>query len=471
MSASIRVLSGARAGERHTLARDETRLGRHPDAELQFNPDIDVEVSAWHAAISRVGERWLLRDLGSRNGTYVNGHRIDAETELHPGDRIRLGPTGPELDFLADPPTVPATDSFPSPEKVGPAQTSATMPPERTESTTQRIRALVRRQTRTLRLLVVAAAGVLAASIIMFTLLAHRQQRAWQRERAALQQRTDSVLATSEATIRQLRGQVGGLAGALSRSRMQVADLSTQLRRAPTHSSDSMVVQALERRLQSVTAELSRQQLAASLNFGTIRNANQRAIAVIYVQFRDGQIASGTAFAVRPGGILITNRHVVAGPAGDQKPSRVAVQFAGSRQVWPARVLATDPVADLAVVKVENIMGSVPIVAGLDARPDTLARGSPVVLIGYPLGGRSDPSGDSASVPQPLLTAGILSDFNSGHIQVLGYGAAGASGSPILDRDGKVIGVLYGGTRRGHQQILLGAPSSAIIQLLDDLRP
>jgi hypothetical protein len=51
----------------------------------------DPSVSRRHAELRRDGERWLLRDLGSRNGTRVNGVRVVAEVEVCPGDRVGFG--------------------------------------------------------------------------------------------------------------------------------------------------------------------------------------------------------------------------------------------------------------------------------------------------------------------------------------------------------------------------------------------
>lgn len=48
-------------------------------------------VSRHHAELRREGERWLLRDVGSRNGTRVNGMRVLEPMEVHPGDRVALG--------------------------------------------------------------------------------------------------------------------------------------------------------------------------------------------------------------------------------------------------------------------------------------------------------------------------------------------------------------------------------------------
>jgi pSer/pThr/pTyr-binding forkhead associated (FHA) protein len=53
---------------------------------------VDAEgVSRMHAMLERFGDAWCVRDLGSRNGTFVNGKRIVSERALHSGDEIVLG--------------------------------------------------------------------------------------------------------------------------------------------------------------------------------------------------------------------------------------------------------------------------------------------------------------------------------------------------------------------------------------------
>ena len=63
-------------------------IGRTGDCDFTI-PQADI--SRRHAEIRRDGEQWLVRDLGSTNGTFVNGARIAAECALSPGDRIELG--------------------------------------------------------------------------------------------------------------------------------------------------------------------------------------------------------------------------------------------------------------------------------------------------------------------------------------------------------------------------------------------
>jgi pSer/pThr/pTyr-binding forkhead associated (FHA) protein len=53
----------------------------------------DGTVSRLHAVVENYGSGWAVRDLGSRNGTYINGRRVLGEQVLHPGDELRIGKT------------------------------------------------------------------------------------------------------------------------------------------------------------------------------------------------------------------------------------------------------------------------------------------------------------------------------------------------------------------------------------------
>jgi len=53
----------------------------------------DETVSRLHAVLENLGFAWSIRDLGSRNGTYLNGERITAERVLRSGDEVRVGKT------------------------------------------------------------------------------------------------------------------------------------------------------------------------------------------------------------------------------------------------------------------------------------------------------------------------------------------------------------------------------------------
>lgn len=70
-------------------------VGRHPNNAIQL---LDTIVSKEHCIIERDGPSMLLRDLGSMNGTYVNGERVAGSRVLRLGDEIRLGRTTFQFD-------------------------------------------------------------------------------------------------------------------------------------------------------------------------------------------------------------------------------------------------------------------------------------------------------------------------------------------------------------------------------------
>lgn len=71
------------------LAVAETVIGRHPECTFQINSNM---VSRKHAKVVKSGDQFVVEDLGSGNGTFVNGKKIDGPTVLTHDDRIKLGP-------------------------------------------------------------------------------------------------------------------------------------------------------------------------------------------------------------------------------------------------------------------------------------------------------------------------------------------------------------------------------------------
>lgn len=63
-------------------------IGRNPDNDVVVS---DPSVSRHHAMLELVDSAWRLRDLGSRNGTYLNGSRVDRVVRVQSGDRIEVG--------------------------------------------------------------------------------------------------------------------------------------------------------------------------------------------------------------------------------------------------------------------------------------------------------------------------------------------------------------------------------------------
>ena len=78
---------GGRTGESFSPQGDRTTIGRSPDCGVFLD---DVTVSRRHAALVKRDKRWMIDDLGSLNGTFVNRRRVDS-APLEDGDEIQIG--------------------------------------------------------------------------------------------------------------------------------------------------------------------------------------------------------------------------------------------------------------------------------------------------------------------------------------------------------------------------------------------
>jgi pSer/pThr/pTyr-binding forkhead associated (FHA) protein len=116
MTDVLLITQGPLAGRRIDL-QGELVIGREGAA---FTIE-DSELSRRHAAVRPVGEGYEVEDLGSLNGTYVNGRRIDGPTRLAGGDEIKLGQTVLELEAAHAPATVASATPLAPPPVAAPA--------------------------------------------------------------------------------------------------------------------------------------------------------------------------------------------------------------------------------------------------------------------------------------------------------------------------------------------------------------
>ena len=86
--AMLVLLQGGEA-KTFVLEGEETVLGRHPECAVHLESNM---VSRKHARVIREGMRHYLEDLGSGNGTTVNGQAVTSKTLLNHEDRIKMGP-------------------------------------------------------------------------------------------------------------------------------------------------------------------------------------------------------------------------------------------------------------------------------------------------------------------------------------------------------------------------------------------
>jgi pSer/pThr/pTyr-binding forkhead associated (FHA) protein len=89
------VTRGPNSGSRFALDEDVVTAGRHPDSVIFLD---DITVSRRHAEVRRGPDGYVVVDVGSLNGTYLNRQRVE-ESELHDGDELQIGTF--KLVFLA----------------------------------------------------------------------------------------------------------------------------------------------------------------------------------------------------------------------------------------------------------------------------------------------------------------------------------------------------------------------------------
>ena len=447
MSAQFRFLSGARAGEVATFRKAYIGLGRHPLSDVRFDAERDLDVSSRHAAIVRHGATFSVRDLGSKNGTFVNGERITGDVVLHDGDVIGFGPQGPSVEFR-----VLAAEG--ESDAVSGARA-------RRASAALRVVAELAHLRRTTKLLI----GLLGLALVGFGWSQWAAARD-ARDLVALQARADSLNREARRLLSRFQSELESVRDALRESQAEVARLRGELATAGSGSGAPSVARL---RAQLDTAEARQRGLAgaAAVDYRAISRNNQDAVALLVVKYSDVEVFTGTAFAVDSQGTLVTNKHVLVGEAGDRRPLAIAVKFSGSKQWFQGRFVGVADTADVGVLRVD-VRGGTPRVLGLVDRAGGLQRGDPVAIIGYPLG-EDLPMERQGQVADPTLTVGTVSKVLSHVVQVDGYGAPGSSGSPIFDRGGYVVAVLYGGNRESQGKIIYGVPATAVIAYLTQL--
>ncbi len=91
MELRLLVVQGKPLGKEIPITGSRFLIGRSPECHMRPNSEL---ISRVHCQISIEGEEVLLRDMGSSNGTLVNGERLTTEVPLNDGDMVQVGPLG-----------------------------------------------------------------------------------------------------------------------------------------------------------------------------------------------------------------------------------------------------------------------------------------------------------------------------------------------------------------------------------------
>lgn len=553
-------------------------MGRDPTCAIVFDPKRDDAVSRRHAVIRITnGDRpgFVIADLGSSNGTLVNGTRIGSEIELLPGDTVQLGASGPSFVFDVQPrpphlvartrviaTTPPATTRIP--ESVGAAPTPTTrisagpalgtiVPPPPTarpgvgRETVQRMLSEERQATG--RKWMYALAGVFvvitaAGSVLYYRMTVDKQQTVAQIEEKAREAEAASALAVEEqkralaaervSSEKKLKEQLGvSPSEVVQKYGNATVYIGMQWR---------LVDRDTGKPLFHKTWPLNGQMLPAYIEL-----PNHQIVRWLTTEDEDrtnhkvGAAGNGSGFVINDQGYILTNKHVAAGwlinynqfspyeqgrgvlfqlqtdprkkPEGkafdvsshggefrdlinwipdkggmvfnsrlpiaigdsnrifEGRNDELEVRFPGSRMSINARLVRASTDADVALIKIDS---PEPLTAVQQAPDDAVTIGGPVTVLGYP--GNSVTTYAAIStiergeihqqleiVPEPTVASGVISRLSvreeqHGAVTVIGpmgdlyqltaAAGPGASGGPVFDSNGKVIGLFTYGTLR-----------------------
>ena len=470
MRVELRITSGSRAGQRELFEKSVIAIGRHPLNDLRFDAERDPDASSRHAEIRVLDGKATIHDLGSTNGTFVNGQRITGERALFDGDLIAFGENGPAAEFHSVKDTAPRESGAAAPPVAGrashgaspakPAAPAAPPAPARRD-TTARIAAAVEKQTGALRRMVIAlGALVLIGAGGAFLLVRHAAAQAQARVDELLQ-RNDSVAAAFEKTVGSMKGRVAGLDSALAASKAETDQIRSRIKGELDKGGDANIDE-LSARLDKAERRQRALVSAGSVDYEAIAAKNGPAIVFIAVQEANDDLMSGSGFNISPSGLIVTNRHVVQDAQG-RAAKRVKVIFDNTHGAWKsAHVVKVSATDELAFIKIDDA-GTYPVVAGV-AKDASVRVGAPVALMGYPLGTSTAGMGGDINKLSPKSTLGLgtVSKVLTDTLQFDAFAAPGSSGSAVFDARGFVVGVLFGGQAESNGRIVYAVPAAKL---------
>jgi S1-C subfamily serine protease len=425
MAVIITHLSGSFAGQQKVIAKEALTFGRAADNDVVFSPQ-DLRASSHHAALLLDGEAYVVEDLNSTNGTYLNGMKVKRAV-VKSGDTIEFGRKGPKVLI-----------KFAASEE---GQDAVSQPVDQTLSS-------------------ITVASVPPGE-------AGRESGSHRLGRTTVQLMIDSALKKSSTRFRRTIVALVVLAAVSIVVSLYFAVFNSQNNSSSTSPNDA-----------GFSRVAGRNQAAVVL----IRNSFQLFDETNH-QVREG-ISEGTGFAVDAKGQIITNYHIVrpweVDPQlqshhlrGMSKSMKVIFADKTLSEAVDAELVRGSKESDLAILKIVP-SGPIPVVEGMEADVSKVRQGDEVAVIGFPLGSSLlQTTGQSRATTTLQRTA--VSKVGPSIIQLDAPAFQGFSGSPIFNREGKVIGVLT--ARLGElgepldpsaRSIGLGTPIRFVMELLQE---
>lgn len=419
----------------------EILLGRSAICTIPLRTVADTVVSTRHATVlfDEAGAA-TITDLGSRNGTFVNGQKVRGPAMLKLGDRIMLGWHGPlfEVRTLGGSSLPEGQGAEYRPQLQPPKTLSGIMQVARGEAGAAPgarvgvfVRSLARQIARESSAAFRAAAVLIAVALSVMAVFIYL---ATSRERAAAEARLVSAERAFAAQLRSARE-------AQLRADSVIVRLRRDLMAARRSSVPGTVVESLEAQLRDAESRATYPVSPSTVaDFSRVSEQNQAAVGLVIARYGPDSVM-GSGFVITRSGYLLTSGHVVLDRARG-RPRAIEVVMADTRAPLVTDLVATSDVQneDIAILKIRNYRGAA--VRAIDWTGRGVRQGAPAALIGFPRGTQLafDPNG----FVRTTMFAGVIAKATSEWIQFAGSTDAGSSGSPVFDAAGAVIGVHYG---------------------------
>ncbi|MCI0651953.1 MAG: trypsin-like peptidase domain-containing protein [Planctomycetes bacterium] len=472
------------------VTEDGITIGRDPGSTVSVNSTQFPHVSSFHVRLEVVADRLHLHDLKSKNGTLLNGKRVETAV-LKNGDMIQLGSLGPSFVVYCDESmnrTLPIGTGAAAVNSVATAEhrefghtTIANMKrvlgiPEGEGG----VGGLVEKRERRLsaRMWILLVALGLSVGIAFFVL--HRFYAGRLEDLGAQNKRLSDNLAKAIADAnRSSERDYNELRGRLEQERVELESKIKQLQSGEQGSIER--VKELQAKLDATKQELERfNPVSMERNQLEAVQRVRRCVVLVEVtnNYRDKesgdlvfgedtgtgedprlnlqgagdvfrQKATGSGFCVGADGWIITNAHVVRPeslriPGHEMEAVNIVVRvvFTDRSERLDVRVVTAieSEECDLALLKVEPFE-DIPFIGDFGMTTPVPAVGSAIYLYGFPLGQRALQEGDRMIVS---TFRGILSRVVEPFIQVDAAVHPGNSGGPVVDAQGNIIGVVVG---------------------------
>ena len=457
------------------LSGDRLTIGTDPSSDVRLPQDTEPLPLPHHASLLPRGRSYEIV-AASGADVWVNGERVD-RLVLASGDVLEIGRDGSLLRFRLYPPQAAPYKTLPEIFSDCVECARAERGALRKAGTLARVvpKELATRTTRRFRILTVLAIGIVAST----TAMTARRSAQLQQQLLSEIERLDGMAAFIDRAQDPLVGD-GELRAVIDQLRVTsdrveaLEAMSTANARVIAEAGEAVIF--LQGSYHFVEPESGRplrlmlgpggQPIRNSLGYPALSLDGDGPPLEIFV--------TGTGFVATPEGLVMTNRHVALPWEFDDAATglvnggfvpewnRFVAFLSDGGKPYEVDVIATAEEADLAVVQLGGVDGSVP---HLELAVEVPAPGDPVIVMGYPLGlralmARSDADfiGSlrregvtdffdqarriaQAGFMQPLATQGIVGQVTTASVVYDAETTSGGSGGPVLNLDGEVVAV------------------------------